>query len=110
MNNPKLTEYYLLLKKRTLLTTEKIAKNEVISEKSLQIINDQILTLTEPELIAGESGLELKYEKNFEELCVFIAQHGNQRPKELTTLEFFTTYYTIEKQLKAQKNGKQSNH
>lgn len=64
------------------------------------------MLLLEPEMIAGENGMELKFEKSFEELCVYMTQKGYKSPKDLSTMEFYTAYYLIQKQ---NKNGKSDN-
>ena len=97
-------EVYDRLKRRTLLILEGIIEEKANAEEIAKI-DDYLFSLHKPNSFSGEESVEIKYDKQFESLCVLIAQKTSLNAKNMTTLEFYSTLDNIKKQLEAEQKA-----
>lgn len=97
-------EVYDRLKRRTLLVLEGIIEEKANAEEIAKI-DDYFFSLHKPNSFSGEESVEIKYDKQFESLCVLIAQKTSLNAKSMTTLEFYSTLDNIKKQLEAEQKA-----
>jgi len=54
----------------------------------------------------GKESEELKYDKNFEQNCIVMAQHSNKPIKDLTVKEYFALIQHVNDKNKKQTTGR----
>lgn len=90
-------EAYDKLKQRALLVLDGII-NDKKNTQEIAEIDDYLLSLSKPKQFIGTKSTEVLYNKQFENMCILIAQKTNLNPKILTVLEFYTTLDQLKKQ------------
>lgn len=95
--NPKEKEIYDRLKQRTMLVLENIidGKNNF---SEIDIIDSYLFSLHKPNSFLGESSVEIKYDKQFENMCVIIAQKTSLDAKQMTVLQFYSAIDNLKRQ------------
>ena len=100
--NTKEKEVYDKLKTRTLLVLEGI-KNGEYKTSEIDEIDDYLYSLHKPNSFSGSSSAEIKYDKQFETMCVLIAQKTNMDAKSMTVLQFYSALDNIRQQAEAER-------
>ena len=81
-------EYYDLLKRRTIIVLEAIAKGEAIP--NTDDLNARLICYSNPKDYAN--GFEVEFDRQFENLCLSLADGLNVEPKKMTVLEFYNAF------------------
>jgi hypothetical protein len=76
-------------------------------DKEISDIDEALLFAVKPGIFTGSESLEISYDKNFDEMCIFISQKLNLKAEDLTVLTFYNALEYIKKTTKD--NGGQSN-
>lgn len=102
-------EYYDRIRQRTILKLKEIIEGEDYGSK-IEEIDSFLLTLSKPKVFSGKDSAEIAYEKQFEEMCLFLQKELSVEPKSMTTLKFYIAFEHIKKVNKnKRKHGKQPN-
>lgn len=99
--NAKEKEAYDRLKKRTLLVLDTIS-NGSDNKDAIEEIDDFLLSMSKPHVFAGGDSAEVQYDKQFENMCLLIAQKSSLDAKKMTVLQFYSAIETIRKQMEAE--------
>lgn len=99
--NVKEKEAYDRLKSRTLLVLEKIINDKDISSE-INAIDDYLFNLHKPKSFLGDESVEIKYDKQFETMCLIISQKANQNARNMTVLQFYSSLENIKQQIEAE--------
>ena len=99
-------EVYDKLKRRAQLILERVIGNENNAEE-IQKIDDYFFSLYKPNSFAGEESAEIKYDKQFESICLLIAQRANLDARSMTTLQFYSVFDNIKRQIEAEQKSYQ---
>lgn len=94
--------YYDRLRQRVLYQLDYIITG-TSHDKEVDGIDEYLLTFIKPKLFSGKNSVEIRYDKQFDEMCVYLSHELGVKPKELTVMEF---YNAIEYLKKVKKNGK----
>lgn len=97
-------EVYDRLKHRAELVLEGIIQDKNNADEIAKI-DDYVFSLYKPNSFTGEESAEIKYDKQFESLCVYIAQKTSLNAKSMTTLTFYSTLDNIRKQAEAEQKA-----
>lgn len=81
-------EYFDLLKARTLMVLKGIADGED-DTKRIEELTTQLMLHVKPKPFNGKDNAELRYDKNFEKLCIVLSEYTNANVKRLTVAEFY---------------------
>lgn len=93
-----LFEYFGALKKRTLALLRYVQTGED-SSAEVEKANLSMLLLNKPKIFQGKDSEEIKYDKEFTELCVFLQQEtGESDVESWPVLKFYTALELIKKQ------------
>lgn len=95
-------EAYSKLKQRTLLVLEGIKENKDNAEKIESIDMSMLNLCCKPKSFSGKKSVEIKYDKQFENMCAIIAQKLSLDPKKLTTSQFYNYLEVINQQAEAE--------
>lgn len=106
--NPKEKEAYDKLKNRTLLILDTII-NDVDNSERIKAIDDAMLSMHAPKLFVGSESIEVKYDKQFENACLLIAQKTNLDARKMTVLQFYNAVDSIKQQIDAESKSLKPN-
>lgn len=97
-------EYYDQLKRHTMLVLQDITEggNNEQTKQQIEQITNTLITYTKPKSYEGKESVEIKYDKQFENMCLVLSKHLHVNPKEFTVLEFFNSYEYMEDEVKRQ--------
>lgn len=100
-------EYYDILKRRTLAVLRVVIAGEATTKEAKEIddITAELITYFNPQEFAGSDGVEVRYDKQFESMCLVLSQNLHVDPKKYTVLEYYNAFEYIKEQArKAQKS------
>lgn len=94
-------EVYDKIKARTLLVLDNIINGSNNNEQ-LELLDNALLNLYSPKCFIGSDSDEIKYDKQFENTCLLIAQKTNLDAKKMTVLQFYNAIDSIKQQAEAE--------
>lgn len=97
-------EAYDRLKSRTLLVLEGIIHGKDTSSE-INTIDDYLFNLHKPKSFLGDESVEIKYDKQFETMCLIISQKANQDARKMTVLQFYSSLENIKQQIEAEQKA-----
>lgn len=104
-NDVRQREAYDKVKRRTQLVLDEII-NETDRSQSIEEIDLYLINMHKPSLFYGPDSVEIRYDKQFGNACLLIAERVGLDAKKMTTLEFYNALGTIKKQIdNEQKNA-----
>jgi len=100
-------EHYDKLKKRVLLQLHE-AKTGEDSSKKVESIDNEILMDNKPKTFAGKESIEVLYDKQFEESCIYLRKELGVDIDSMSTQQFYNSIEYIEKvnKAKSKANGR----
>lgn len=98
----KVKEYFDILKRRTLAILQNIMNGEVKADETeaVEKITTELITYSNPKVFSGSEGLEVTYDRQFENLCLALSSQLHLRPKKCTVLEFYNAFDYLQEQAK----------
>lgn len=96
-------EYHDKLKSRALFQLDTIIRDANHIDEISQI-DDFLLTLAKPKVFSGRESIEIKYDKQFEDMCLFLMHELSLDAEKLSVLQFYNSFEYIKKQRR--KNGR----
>lgn len=108
----KIKEYYDLLRKRTLAVLENIIAGKMNPDATPEIekLTTALITYSNPKAFAGSDGVEIQFDRQFENLCLVLSEQLHVKPKEYSVLEFYNAFdFVQERAKKAEKAQKRAN-
>lgn len=103
-------EYYDILKKRTLAILQNIIDGNPESTTEIEKLTTELITYSNPKVFAGSDGVEIQFDREFENLCLVLSEQLHVRPKEYTVLEFYNAFDFVKERAKqAEKAQKRAN-
>ena len=110
-NDSDVKEYYDLLRKRTLEILRGIVdgKENPVTDV-VEKLTTELVTYSNPKVFTGSNGLEIQFDRQFENLCLVLSEQLHVEPKKYSVLEFYNAFdFVKERQRqmeKATKRGK----
>lgn len=104
-------EYFDLLRRRTLEILERIERGEAdpAGGKEVDALTTALITFSNPDSFEGSEGLEVRQDRQFENLCLALSEQLHVRPKEYTVLEFYNAFdFLRERSKEAEKAQKRA--
>ena len=89
--------YIDLLRKRALLQIQAIVKDEN-KEDEIKSVTEQIYRMQNPKGFMGAESEEVRFDKQFEDMCLLMAKEFGGGIKKYTTMEFYTAFERLSKQ------------
>ena len=111
-NDSDVKEYYDLLRKRTLEILNGIVagKDNPDATEIVEKLTTELITYSNPKVFTGSNGLEIQFDRQFENLCLVLSEQLHVEPKKYTVLEFYNAFDFVKERQKqmerAQKRGK----
>ena len=63
---------------------------------SVEKLNTKLITYTNPKIFAGSDGVEVKFDREFENLCLVLSEQLHVKPKEYSVMEFYNAFDFIQ--------------
>lgn len=96
-------EFYDILKSRTLEVLRGIAEGNPDEDK-IDRLTRELMQHIKPKVFHGKDNAEVRYDKNFEKVCITLSEYTNANVKLLTVSEFFSLYEYAKDVAKQQQN------
>ena len=95
-------EYYDKLKQRTIAVLRTIIDGRATEEDAKEIddITGELITYFNPQEYSGSDGVEIKQDRQFENMCLLLSQNLHVDPKKFTVLEYYNAFEYIKEQAK----------
>ena len=69
-------------------------------EEQIKTFNDYLFGFSNPDKFYGSDGVEATYTRNFESMCILIADNLSQNPKKLTVIEYYQAFLYLKQKSK----------
>lgn len=105
-------EYYDLLKKRTMAVLANIIAGVKTPDATPEIekLTTALITYSNPKSFAGSDGVEIQFDRQFENLCLVLSEQLHVKPKDYSVLEFYNAFDFVKERAKqAEKAQKRAN-
>lgn len=95
-----LKEYYDKLKQRTIVVLRTIIDGRATEADAKEIddITAELITYFNPQEFTGSDGVEIKHDRQFENMCLILSQNLHVDPKKFTVLEYYNAFEYIKEQ------------
>lgn len=104
-DDPKTKEYHDLMRRRAILQCDKIINETDQYDEEIEKLTTRLLTFAKPMTFSGKGSAEVRYDKQFENMCLLISKELNANAKGMTVLEYYNAFEFI-KDMQKQKNAK----
>lgn len=110
-NDSETKEYYDIVKKRTLEILNGIAAGvaDPGATDAVERLTNDLILYAKPKVFAGSDGVEVQYDRQFENLCLALSEQLHVDPKKYTALEFYNAFDFLQERAKqaekAQRRG-----
>ena len=104
-----LKEYYDRLKDRTVKVLKTVIAGKATEEERKEIgdITSELITYFRPQEYDGSEGVEVKQDRQFENMCLVLSQNLHVDAKKFTVLEYYNAFeYVKEQNKKAMRQAK----
>lgn len=93
-------EFYDRLRRRTLMQLKAIIDGDY-NEREAEIskMTEQLITFAKPFVFEGEDNAEIRYDKEFEKMCLLLSQQLHIDPKAMTVLEFYNAFEFLQEMI-----------
>lgn len=97
-------EYFDLMKRRTLAILENIKNGISNPDETPEVerLTTALVTYSNPKVFSGSDGLEIQFDRQFENLCLVLSEQLHVRPKDYTVLEFYNAFDFINERARKQ--------
>ena len=101
-NDSDVKEYYDILRKRTLEVLNGIMDGKVDPEATeiVEKLTTALITYSHPKLFTGSDGVEIQFDRQFENLCLVLSEQLHVEPKKYTVLEFYNAFDFVKERAK----------
>lgn len=95
-------EYYDLLKKRTMAVLANIIAGIKNPDATPEIekLTTALITYSNPKSFAGSDGVEIQFDRQFENLCLVLSEQLHVKPKDYSVLEFYNAFDFVKERAK----------
>lgn len=87
-------QYYDHLRDRTKMVLQQLIDG-VERKDDIERITDTLVTWSRPQEFEGQANAEVRYDRQYEKMCIAMAQNLNVNPKKYTVQEYFSAYEYI---------------
>ena len=111
-NDSDVKEYYDILRKRTLEILNGIVAgiDDPAGAEIVDKLTTALITYSNPKMFTGSDGVEIQFERQFENLCLVLSEQLHVEPKKYSVLEFYNAFDFVKERAKqaekAQKRAK----
>ena len=106
-NDSSVKEYYDILKKRTMAVLQNIieGKQKPDGTREIDRLTTELLTYSKPQSFSGPEGVEVQFDRQFENLCLALSEQLHIKPKDCSVLEFYNAFDFLQERARAAEKG-----
>ena len=106
-NDSEVKEYYDLLRKRTLEVLKGIiaGESDPLGIEAVEKLTTALITYSNPKTFVGSDGMEIQFDRQFENLCLVLSEQLHVDPKRYTVLEFYNAFDFVSERAKQAKRA-----
>ena len=111
-NDSDVKEYYDILRKRTLEILNGIVAgvDDPAGAEIVDKLTTALITYSNPKMFTASDGVEIQFDRQFENLCLVLSEQLHVEPKKYSVLEFYNAFDFVKERAKqaekAQKRAK----
>ena len=101
-NDSDVKEYYDILRKRTLEILNGIVAgvDDPAGAEIVDKLTTALITYSNPKLFTGSDGVEIQFDRQFENLCLVLSEQLHVEPKKYSVLEFYNAFDFVKERAK----------
>ena len=101
-NDSDVKEYYDILRKRTLAILNGIVSGDNNPETSeiVEKLTTALIIYSHPKMFTGSDGVEIQFDRQFENLCLVLSEQLHVEPKKYSVLEFYNAFDFVKERAK----------
>ena len=101
-------EYFDLMRERTLAVLEGIVEGKVRPDRGEKVdkLTAALITFSNPGIFSGPESEEIKFDRNFEDVCLTLSEQLHVQPKNYTVLEFYNAFDFVQRRAKELEKAK----
>jgi len=101
-NDSDVKEYYDILRKRTLEILNGIVAGQSAPDQTdiVEKLTTALITYSHPKLFTGSDGVEIQFDRQFENLCLVLSEQLHVEPKKYSVLEFYNAFDFVKERAK----------
>ena len=101
-NDSDVKEYYDILRKRTLEILNGIVAgvDDPAGAEIVDKLTTALITYSNPKMFTGSDGVEIQFERQFENLCLVLSEQLHVEPKKYSVLEFYNAFDFVKERAK----------
>lgn len=101
-NDSDVKEYYDLLRKRTMEILNAIIEGRAdpMTAENVEKLTTELITYSHPKLFTGSDGVEIQFDRQFENLCLVLSEQLHVEPKRYSVLEFYNAFDFVKERAK----------
>lgn len=110
-NGSEVKEYYDIMRRRALAVLENIIAGVARPDETDEVekLTTALVCYSRPQSFVGSDGVEVQYERQFENLCLTLSEQLHVEPKKYTVMEFYNAFdFLRERAKQADKAQKQA--
>lgn len=101
-NDSDVKEYYDILRKRTLEILNGIVAgvDDPAGAEIVDKLTTALITYSNPKMFTGSDGVEIQFDRQFENLCLVLSEQLHVEPKKYSVLEFYNAFDFVKERAK----------
>ena len=101
-NDSDVKEYYDILRKRTLEILNGIVAgvDDPAGAEIVDKLTTALITYSHPKMFTGSDGVEIQFDRQFENLCLVLSEQLHVEPKKYSVLEFYNAFDFVKERAK----------
>jgi hypothetical protein len=105
-NDSEVREYYLRLRNRTLAVLRNLAEGKArVVDSTVERLTTELITYSKPKRFSGSDGVEITFNRQFENLCLILSEQLHVEPKDFTVLEFYNAFEFVQERARRAERG-----
>lgn len=106
-NDANVKEYYDILRKRSLAILRAIMTDEERPGMTDEVDRwtTALITYSKPQMFTGSEGVEVQFDRQFEDLCLVLSEQVHVNSKGLTVLEFYNAFEFVRERARQAEKG-----
>lgn len=73
--------------------------------EEIEKLTTDMMTLSSPQVFDGPDGVEIKADRNFEDVCLVLSEQLHINPKSCTVFEYYSAYDFMQRRAKEAEKG-----
>lgn len=105
-------EFFEKVRQRTMMVLRNIVAGVETPDttKDVDTITSELITYARPQTYTGSDSVEIRFDRQFENLCLILSTQLNVQPKQFTVMEFYNAFEFLKEKAKAEQQAQKQAH